>query len=324
MRVSYEADLGGGSTIASTGFRQHTLKNSIYCSGTGLHSGARVALSLHPAKPDTGIVFRRADIGGADAEIVARFDQVSDTRLCTTITNRVGVSVATVEHLMAALAGCRLDNVIVEINGPELPIMDGSSEPFVFLIDCAGVVAQDAPRRAIRVLAPVAVADGASSARIEPWAGSSINIELEFDTAVIGKKSMFFDMLSDRFRGDLSRARTFGFLHEVEALQAAGLARGGSMENAVVISGDRVLNEGGLRFDDECVRHKVLDCVGDLYLAGAPIIGHFHGVRPGHAINNRLLRRLFAESSAWEPVDMDEAIDAYGKGPESGESVAMA
>ncbi len=310
--------------MASTGFRQHTLKNSIYCSGTGLHSGAKAALSLHPAEPDTGIVFRRADIGGADGEIAARFDQVSDTRLCTTITNRAGVSVATVEHLMAALAGCRLDNVIVEINGPELPIMDGSSEPFVFLIDCAGVVAQDAPRRAIRVLAPVAVADGASSARIEPWAGSSINIELEFDTAVIGKKSMFFDMLSDSFRGDLSRARTFGFLHEVEALQAAGLARGGSMENAVVISGDKVLNEGGLRFDDECVRHKVLDCVGDLYLAGAPIIGHFHGVRPGHAINNRLLRRLFAEPAAWEPVDLDEAIDAYGKGSASGESVAMA
>ncbi len=310
--------------MASTGFRQHTLKNSIYCSGTGLHSGARVALSLHPARPDTGIVFRRADVGGADAEIRARYDHVSDTRLCTTVTNRAGVSVATVEHLMAALAGCRLDNVMVEINGPELPIMDGSSEPFVFLIDCAGVVAQDAPRRACRVLKPVAVTDGESSARIEPWAGSTINIELDFETAVIGKRSMFFDLLSDSFRGELSRARTFGFLHEVEALQAAGLARGGSMENAVVISGDTVLNEGGLRFDDECVRHKALDCVGDLYLAGAPLIGHFHGMRPGHAINNRLLRRLFAEPSAWELVDMDEAVDAFEKKLGSGESVALA
>jgi UDP-3-O-[3-hydroxymyristoyl] N-acetylglucosamine deacetylase len=324
MRVSYEAELGGGSTMASTGFRQHTLKNSIYCSGTGLHSGARVALSLHPAKPDTGIVFRRADVGGPDAEISARYDQVSDTRLCTTVTNDAGISVSTVEHLMAALAGCCLDNVIVEVNGPELPIMDGSAEPFVFLIDCAGVVAQDAPRRAIRVLKPVDVADGISSARVEPWAGSTINIELEFETAVIGRRSMFFDMLSDSFRGDLSRARTFGFLHEVEALQAAGLARGGSMENAVVISGDTVLNEGGLRFDDECARHKALDCVGDLYLAGAPIIGHFHGVRPGHAINNRLLRRLFADRSAWESVDMDEAADALAKKVEPRKSAASA
>jgi len=310
--------------MASTGFRQHTLKNSIYCSGTGLHSGARVALSLHPAKPDTGIVFRRADIGGPDAEISARYDQVSDTRLCTKVTNDAGISVSTVEHLMAALAGCQLDNVIVEINGPELPIMDGSAEPFVFLIDCAGVVAQDMPRRAIRILKPVAVTDGNSSARVEPWTGSTINIELDFETAVIGQRSMFFDMLSDSFRGELSRARTFGFLHEVEALQAAGLARGGSMENAVVISGDTVLNEGGLRFDDECARHKALDCVGDLYMAGAPIIGHFHGIRPGHAINNRLLRRLFADPSAWESVDMDEAADAFGNKLDSREAAASA
>ena len=310
--------------MASTGFRQHTLKNSIYCSGTGLHSGARVALSLHPAKPDTGIVFRRADIGGPDAEISARYDQVSDTRLCTKVTNDAGISVSTVEHLMAALAGCQLDNVIVEINGPELPIMDGSAEPFVFLIDCAGVVAQDMPRRAIRILKPVAVTDGNSSARVEPWTGSTINIELEFESAVIGRRTMFFDMLSDSFRGELSRARTFGFLHEVEALQAAGLARGGSMENAVVISGDTVLNEGGLRFDDECARHKALDCVGDLYMAGAPIIGHFHGIRPGHAINNRLLRRLFADPSAWESVDMDEAADAFGNKLDSREAAASA
>lgn len=324
MRVSYEAELGGGSTMASTGFRQHTLKNSIYCSGTGLHSGAKVALSLHPAKPDTGIVFRRADIGGPDAEISARYDQVSDTRLCTTLTNSAGVSVSTVEHLMAALAGCQLDNVIVEVNGPELPIMDGSAEPFVFLIDCAGVVAQDVPRRAIRVLKSVAVSDGATSARVEPWGGSTINIDLDFDTAVIGQRSMFFDMFSDSFRSELSRARTFGFLHEVEALQAAGLARGGSMENAVVISGDTVLNEGGLRFDDECARHKALDCVGDLYLAGAPIIGHFHGVRPGHAINNRLLRQLFADPSAWEIVDMDDAVDAIEEKTESRGAAASA
>lgn len=319
MRVSYDNDLGGSSTSIATRFRQQTLKNSIYCSGTGLHGGAKVSMSLHPAAPDTGIVFRRSDISGDDAVIPARHDLVSDTRLCTTLSNDAGVSVSTVEHLMAALAGCGLDNVIVEINGPEIPIMDGSAEPFVFLIDCAGVVAQAAPRRAIRVCKTVSVKDGDSIAHIEPWMGSSINIELDFETAVIGHQSIFVDMLADSFRENLSRARTFGFLHEVEALQAAGLARGGSMENAVVISGDTVLNEGGLRFDDECARHKALDCVGDLYLAGAVIIGHFHGVRPGHAINNKLLRKLMADDSAWEMVEMDEIeneiaeVDARGE-----------
>lgn len=270
-------------------------------------------MSLHPAEPDTGVVFRRTDLSGDDTLIPARFDNVSDTRLCTTLSNEAGVSVSTVEHLLAALAGCGLDNVVVEINAPELPIMDGSSEPFVFLIDCAGTVAQNAPRRAIRILKQIDVDDGETSARVEPWAGSTINIELEFETAVIGRRSLFVDMMEGSFREDLSRARTFGFLHEVEALQAAGLARGGSMENAVVISGDTVLNEGGLRFDDECARHKALDCVGDLYLAGAPIIGHFHGVRPGHAINNQLLRSLFADDSAWEIVDMDEVAEAIEK-----------
>ena len=208
MRVSYDTEFGGSSTSASAGFRQQTLKNSIYCSGTGLHSGAKVAMSLHPAEPDTGILFRRSDIAGETANIPARFDMVSDTRLCTTLSNEAGVSVSTVEHLMAALAGCGVDNAVVEINGPELPIMDGSSEPFVFLIDCAGVVAQGAPRRAIRVLKPVSIEDGASSARIEPWAGSSINIELDFETKVIGRQSLFIDMLSDSFRERLSRART--------------------------------------------------------------------------------------------------------------------
>jgi UDP-3-O-[3-hydroxymyristoyl] N-acetylglucosamine deacetylase len=266
-------------------------------------------MSMHPAEPDTGILFRRMDIGDETAVIPGRYDLVSDTRLCTTLTNEAGVSVSTVEHLMAALAGCGVDNVVIEINAPEVPIMDGSSEPFVFLIDCAGLIAQDAPRRAIRVLKPVGIEDGGSSARIEPWMGSSINIELDFETKVIGRQSMFIDMLADSFREKLSRARTFGFLHEVEALQAAGLARGGSMENAVVISGDTVLNEGGLRFDDECARHKALDCVGDFYLAGGVLIAQFHGVRPGHGINKKLLRELLADESAWELVDMDAVMD---------------
>ena len=308
MRISYDANMGGGSTSAAIHNRQHTLKNSIVCSGTGLHSGAKVSMSLHPAAPDSGIVFRRSDLTGAESLISARFDQVTDTRMCTRLSNASGASVSTVEHLMAALAGCGVDNVMIEVDGPEVPIMDGSSEPFVFLIDCAGVVAQDAPRRAIKVLKAITVAEGGSTALIEPWGGSSISIELDFKSAVIGRRSVFVDMLDDAFRKDLSRARTFCFLHEVEALKAAGLARGGSLENAVVISGDEVLNDEGLRFDDECARHKALDCVGDLYLAGAPIVGHFHGVRPGHAINNKLLRALFADPSAWTLVDMDDVM----------------
>lgn len=314
MRVSYDADSDGGSTSAMTRFRQHTLKNSIYCSGIGLHSGAKVAMSLHPAEPDSGIVFARADLSGPEALIPARFDRVSDTRMCTTLSNEAGKSVSTVEHLMAALAGCGVDNAVIEVSGAEVPIMDGSAEPFVFLIDCAGIVEQNAPRRAIQVLKPVAIKDGAATARIEPWAGSSISVDLDFETRVIGRKSMFIDLLAGRFREELSRARTFGFLHEVEALKAAGLARGGSLDNAVVISGDTVMNEDGLRYDDECARHKALDCAGDLYLAGAPIIGHFHGVRPGHAINNRLLRELLADRSAWTLVDMDDIADRLDSG----------
>ncbi len=310
MRISYDAKPGGGSMSRTPKIFQHTLKNSIYCSGVALHSGARVSMSLHPAESDTGVVFRRTDVNDADAIVPARHDMVGDTRLCTTLVNEAGISVSTVEHLMAALAGCRLDNVRVDIDGPEVPIMDGSAEPFVFLIDCAGVVAQDAPRRAIRVLKSVTVTNGDSTASFEPWEGSSLSVELDFETAVIGRQSVYLDLLSDGFKDDICRARTFGFLHEVEALQAAGLARGGSMENAVVISGDTVLNEGGLRYDDECARHKVLDCVGDLLLAGAPVIGHFHGVRPGHALNNKALRALFADDAAWALIDMDEIAES--------------
>lgn len=313
MRISYEMGNDGGSTSVLTHFRQHTLKNSIYCSGTALHGGEKVAVSLHPAEIDSGIIFRRADVVGDAATIPARYDLVGDMPLCTILVNEAGISVATVEHLMAALAGCGLDNVVIEVGGPELPIMDGSAEPFVFLIDCAGIVAQDAPRRAIQVLKPVSVSNGNSSARIEPWNGSSLSVEVDFDSPVIGRQTLFLDMLSDDFKKNFSRARTFGFLHEFEALQAAGLGRGGSLENAVVISGDTVLNEGGLRYDDECARHKALDCVGDLYLAGRPIIGHFHGVRPGHAINNQALRALFADETAWKIVRMDDIADDLGE-----------
>lgn len=286
---------------------QHTLKSSIGCTGIGLHSGSRVRLTLTPAPTDTGIVFLRTDVGAERALVAALWDKVADTRLCTLIGNAEGTLVGTVEHLMAALRGSGIDNAVVELDGPEVPIMDGSSEPFVFLIECAGVVAQDAPRRSLRVLKEVTVVDGEKRVSLLPAPQSSFHAEIEFSSAAIRRQEGVLRLPTDAersgtFKAEVARARTFGFRHEVDMLRAAGLARGGSLDNAVVIDGDRVMNEGGLRMPDEFVRHKLLDAVGDLYLAGAPIRGHFHGVRPGHEMNNRLLRGLFADRAnyTWE------------------------
>ncbi len=279
--------------------RQRTLKNPITCSGIALHSGAKVNLTLNPADPDTGIVFRRTDIKGGGATIAARWDNVVDTRMCTMLGDENGVTIGTVEHLTAALAGCAIDNVLVELNGPEVPIMDGSSEPFVFLIECAGVAEQNAPRRAIRINKPVVVEQGEKSAALIPGEGFAASVEIRFDNTVIGNQAMTLGLGDGVFKGELARARTFGFVHEVQALWDAGLAKGGSLDNAIVVNGDHVLNEEGLRWDDEFVRHKVLDAVGDLYLAGAPIIGHYHGVCSGHAQSNELLHALFADKDAW-------------------------
>jgi UDP-3-O-[3-hydroxymyristoyl] N-acetylglucosamine deacetylase len=279
--------------------RQKTLKSSIHCSGVGLHSGDKISMSLHPADVDTGIVFRRADVRGKNAEIAAHFENVSDTRLCTALANGDGVSVATVEHLMAAFAGCEIDNVEIEISGPEVPIMDGSAEPFVFLIECAGIEEQAAPRRGIRILKPVVARMGDAVAKIAPADDFSIKLAIDYDNPTIGEQTFDLGVDSSVFKSEISRARTFGFLEDVEALRKAGLALGGSLENAIVVSGDRILNDGGLRYRDEFVRHKVLDCIGDLYLAGSPMIGCFTGRRVGHAVNNRLLRALFADRKAW-------------------------
>ena len=279
---------------------QRTLKSSISCSGVGLHSGEKVSLTLNPADTGTGIVFKRTDIAGGGASIPAKWDHVVDTRLCTTIGNGDGVTVATVEHLMAALAGCGIDNALIELNGSEVPIMDGSAQPFVFLVECAGVVDQDEPRRVIRVLKSVSARDGNGEARLSPGSFLSLDIKIDFDCDAISRQSLSIGIVNGSFAKELARARTFGFLHEVEALWAAGFAKGGSLENAVVVSGDKVLNEGGLRYEDEFVRHKILDAVGDLYLAGAPIIGKFEGVYSGHATNNALLRALFADPEAWK------------------------
>jgi len=289
------------STIdADVVVHQRTLKSSISCTGVALHSGEEVSLSLSPAAADTGIVFYRTDVAEGDGCIPATWDRVIDTRLCTSIGNDSGVSVGTVEHLMAALAGCGIDNAVVEVGGSEVPIMDGSSEPFVRLIECAGVTELNAPRRVIRVLKQINVEVGDSRATLEPSDCPTLDVEIEFDSKVVSSQALSMGLVNGAFCKELARARTFGFLHEVEQLRAAGLAKGGSLENAIVVSQDGVLNDEGLRFDDEFVRHKMLDAIGDLYLAGGHIMGQFSGVRSGHAVNNALLRALFADDDAWE------------------------
>jgi UDP-3-O-[3-hydroxymyristoyl] N-acetylglucosamine deacetylase len=276
---------------------QKTLKSAIHCRGIALHSGARVAMTLHPSAPDTGIVFRRTDRAGA--EIKADWRSAVEQALCTRLDNGEGLSVATIEHLMAALAGLEIDNALIEIDGPEVPVMDGSAAPFVFLIECAGIVEQDAPRRAIKVLKPITVGEDGKTASLTPDAGLSMSFAIDFASGAISRQDITIAVDPESFKSDLSRARTFGFLHEVDQMRAAGLARGGSLDNAVVVSGDTILNEGGLRYSDEFVRHKLLDSLGDLYLAGAPFIGHFRGVRSGHALNRQLLEALFADPTAW-------------------------
>jgi UDP-3-O-[3-hydroxymyristoyl] N-acetylglucosamine deacetylase len=275
---------------------QRTLKTSIGCRGIGLHSGRKVSLTLRPAPAGSGIVFRRVDAGG---DIRASWENTVEAPLCTVLSNGEGIEVATVEHLMAALAGSEIDNAVVEIDGPEVPIMDGSAAPFVFLIECAGTVEQDMARRAIKILKAIGIDDDGVSAALVPDHGFSMSFEIDFDNPLIRRQDRMVAIDGVAFKTELSRARTFGMLDDVARLQAAGLARGGSLDNAVVISGDRVLNAGGLRYADEFVRHKLLDAYGDLYLAGGPIIGHFRGTRSGHAHNRRLLAALFADPDAW-------------------------
>jgi UDP-3-O-[3-hydroxymyristoyl] N-acetylglucosamine deacetylase len=283
--------------------RQRTLRSRINCSGVGLHSGRRVMLVIGPAAVNTGIQFRRTDVAGNGAIIPARWDRVVDTKLCTVIGNGDGVVVSTVEHLMAAFAGLGIDNATVDIDGPEVPIMDGSAEAFVFLIECAGIAEQSARRKRIRILKTVTVGDDRASATLAPAPFASLDFALDFANPAIGKQEKSVRVAEDAFKRELSRARTFGFAEEVELLQKAGLARGGSLDNAIVIGADRVLNREGLRYGDEFVRHKLLDAMGDLYLAGAMVEGRFRGTRSGHALNNQLLRALFADPEAWKLVD---------------------
>ncbi len=263
-----------------------------------MHTGQKVRLALGPAEPDTGICFVRTDLRHRSV-IPARWDHVIDTRLCTVLGNDERDIIGTVEHLMSAFAGLGVDNALVEIDGPEVPIMDGSAEPFVFLIDCAGIVEQARPRRAIRITSPLSVGGEGWRVSLEPAASFVLGMEIEFESRAIARQSLDFALADGGYKEELASARTFGFLHEVEQLRAAGLARGGSLENVVVVDGDSVVNTDGLRFADEFVRHKALDALGDLYLAGAPILGRFQGICSGHTANNRLIRALHAEPQAW-------------------------
>lgn len=292
-----ETDFGGDGPDGPF-VRQKTLAAAVAFDGIGIHCGTKVSVTLHPAPPGSGIAFRRSDEGGGTL-IPARWDRVVNTRFCTTLVGDGGSHVGTVEHLLAALAGCEIDNVVVEVDGPEIPIMDGSAAPFVALIAGAGCEEQDAPRRGIRVRKPVTVSDGRSTASLLPGPGFTLRVEIDFENPIVSRQSLSLALVNGTFKTELAPARTFGFLDQIEQMQAAGLARGGSLENAIVVGGDGILNHGGLRFEDEFARHKALDAVGDLYLAGAPILGAFHGIRSGHDINNKLLCTLFADSEAW-------------------------
>ncbi|OIO68153.1 MAG: UDP-3-O-[3-hydroxymyristoyl] N-acetylglucosamine deacetylase [Zetaproteobacteria bacterium CG12_big_fil_rev_8_21_14_0_65_55_1124] len=276
---------------------QRTLKHPIRCSGIGLHSGHKVGLWLRPAPENSGIVFHRHHSEGI-TEIPALAKFVTDTRMCTTL-GRDGVQIGTVEHLLSALAGLGIDNAIIEVDGPEVPIMDGSSAPFVFLIQCAGICEQSAAKKVLRVINKVTVEDGNRHCSLHPAKGFKVSYLLDYDHPLLRQRSSTIDFSTQAYTREVARARTFGFLHEIEALQKAGLALGGSLENAIVLDAFRVVNEGGLRYEDECVRHKILDTVGDLALAGYPVVGAFEGERTGHDMNHRLVSALLADESAW-------------------------
>ena len=281
---------------------QTTLAGVVSCSGVGLHTGKEVRMTLHPAEADTGIRFIRLDVEEEKSFVQAYYLDVSETMLGTTLTNEHGVSVSTVEHLLAALWGMGVDNVNIVIDGPEVPIMDGSSEPFVFLIECAGTRQLAAFRDTVEVLKKVSVQEGTSVASIRPFDGFALDIEIDYAHQVIKRQRTSYDFREQGFKNLLSRARTFGFANDVAKLQSMGLARGGSLKNAIVVGEEAVLNDEGLRFSDEFIRHKALDCVGDFFLAGARLRGAVSVYKPGHSINNKLLRALFVDRSAWRMV----------------------
>jgi UDP-3-O-[3-hydroxymyristoyl] N-acetylglucosamine deacetylase len=298
-------------TVAISPLHQHTLAGPAVFAGVGLHTGLCVRVSIRPAPAGTGVVFVRTDVEG-DGRVPALAANVVNTRLSTVVANASGVKVATIEHLMAALSALAIDNAVIELDGPETPIMDGSAEPFVQLIDRAGRRRQEAPRTYLEVTAPVEAVEGDKRASLSPAPRLEMAFEIAFESAAVGRQRIDLALDEAAFRAELADARTFGFLHEVEALRAAGLALGGSLDNAVIVDGDRILNPEGLRRPDEFVRHKAQDAVGDLYLLGRPVIGRFEGRYAGHGLNNALARSLLAQPDAWRlrayRPDLAEAV----------------
>ena len=298
-------DCGNGTSIMKRFFgnRQTTLAGDISLTGTGVHTGAPVSISLTPADPDTGIIFVIPDGSDGEVEIPATSDAITNVTLCTVLSDGNGSNVATVEHLLAAVRALGVDNMRIEIDSGEVPIMDGSSEPFIDAIDEVGLFDQDASRRFIKVLKTVRVEDGDAWGEMSPHDGFLVDVGIEFDTPLIGKQRIRLEVTPDSFRKELGRARTFGFMKDVERLWAAGLALGAALENTVAIGDDRVINPEGLRFADEFVRHKALDAVGDLSLAGAPLLCAYRSHRGGHRLNSLMVKALLADMSAWTYVE---------------------
>ncbi len=290
--------------------RQRTLKNVIRATGVGLHTGEKVYLTLRPAAPNTGIIFRRIDLK-EPVEIKASPENVGDTQLSTALVSG-DIKISTVEHLLSAFAGLGIDNAYVDLSAPEVPIMDGSAGPFVFLVQSAGIEEQNAPKKFIRITKPIQVEDGDKWARFDPFDGFKVGFTIDFDHPVFKENAQCseVDFSTTSFVREVSRARTFGFMRDIEMLREKNLALGGSMDNAIVVDDYRVLNEDGLRYEDEFVKHKILDAIGDLYLLGHSLIGAFHGHKSGHALNNTLLRALLADESAWEEVTFEDAETA--------------
>jgi len=291
---------------SSHGNMQCTINESIDCVGVGLHSGQKVSMTLIPAAPNTGVCFVRKDIEAEHAVIPARWKNVVDTRMCTVLGNEHGITISTVEHLLAALRGCGIDNLLVEISGSEVPILDGSSAPLVNLLQRVGIVPQRVPRFGIWIERPIDIAQGEHYAILVPSASPRISVSIEFDHPAIGVQCVSMDMFDSVFAQEIAPARTFGFSREVEQLREQGLALGGSMRNAILLDEQDVLNQDGLRYADEFARHKILDCLGDLSLAGAPIFGHLFVHKPGHRLNNALLREIFAHSDAWSRLTYEQ------------------
>ena len=296
-------------TLPAAMLKQRTLRKAISTKGVGLHTGARVELALNPAPVDTGIVFRRTDLA-KPVEIPARATEVGDTRLSSTLVSG-GTSISTVEHLMSALCGLGVDNLRVDIAGPEVPIMDGSAGPFVYLLQSAGIIEQPSAKKFIRISSPVEVHDGDKWARFMPFDGFRLDFTIDFPHPVFGSenKHVVIDFAEHSYVKEVARARTFGFMQDVEAMRAAGLALGGSLQNAIVLDETRVLNTEGLRYENEFVKHKVLDAIGDLYLLGHPLIGEYAAFKSGHALNNLLARALLARPEAFEVVTFEGRVE---------------